>query len=175
MDGDAGMKARHCPEKRSLLQAETFHRLGAEGRTERFVAAGRGTHRTEAVLLVYRPPSPPTGLSTVAGESLRIESEVDVDTVLAVAGVQLAEVPRSGVVVPRPGPEIVGSCFRNGRVHFVLVVLVFLLLFRTSVGAVFFVGLLAVLVVRRGLLSYNARRKVCGCTVLDLTVTERGE
>ena len=145
VDGDAGVKAGHGSEESSLLQTQSLHGLRPECRTEAgFVAGAGGAHRTEAVLLVYRPPDPPAGLPTVAREPLRVEGEVDMDAVLAVARVQLAEITGGRVVVPRPGSEIVRSCLGDRGVHLVLVVLLLLI---SNGGLAVLVGLLAVFVV----------------------------
>ena len=162
VDGDAGVQPRHGPEECSLLQAQSLQRLGSEGRTEALRFVSGDALRTEAVLLVDCPPNPPTGLAAVASEPLRVESEVDMDTVLAPARVQLAKV-RLGVVVAGPGPEIIRGRLRDGGVNLVPVVFITVL-----------VGLLAVLVVRflsALLFPSEAGRQVGCCTIFNLILT----
>ena len=162
VDGNAGVQSRHGPEECSLLQAQSLQRLGSEGRTEALRFVSGDALRTEAVLLVDCPPNPSTGLAAVASEPLRVESEVDMDTVLAPARVQLAKV-RLGVVVAGPGPEIIRGRLRDGGVNLVPVVFITVL-----------VGLLGVLVVRflsALLLPSEAGRQVGCCTIFNLILT----
>merc|ERR1719378_299635 len=134
MNRDAGMETRDCPEERSLLKTHRVHGVLAKSCTKTgFTQTSRGT---ETVFFIDCFPNSPACFTTISCEPLRIQSEINVDTIRTPIRFHFTEIPLL-VIMLLPTFQVIGNTLRDSTIYFIpkiLVIIIIINIFITVLG-----------------------------------------